>query len=64
MIYYLTHTSNFMYDSDIDKRESFHYTGHPYAGVVKLVDAEDSKSSDLTVIRVRFSAPAPTTIGV
>ena len=24
-----------------------------------MVDAEDSKSSDLTVIRVRFSAPAP-----
>ena len=48
-----------MCDSDIDKCLGFHYTGHKYAGVVKLVDAEDSKSSDLTVIRVRFSAPAP-----
>ena len=29
------------------------------AGVVKLVDAEDSKSSDRKVVRVRFSPPAP-----
>ena len=29
------------------------------AGVVKLVDAEDSKSSGLTSMRVRVSPPAP-----
>ncbi len=30
-----------------------------HAGVVKLVDAEDSKSSGLWPVRVRFSPPAP-----
>jgi hypothetical protein len=29
------------------------------AGVVKLVDAEDSKSSDRKVMSVRFRPPAP-----
>jgi hypothetical protein len=31
------------------------------AGVVKLVDALDSKSSDLRIMRVRFPPPAHTT---
>ena len=30
-----------------------------YAGVVKLVDAEDSKSSGLTSVSVQFRPPAP-----
>ncbi len=32
---------------------------HPYAGVVKLVDALDSKSSDLMIMSVRLRPPAP-----
>ncbi len=33
--------------------------GHVYAGVVKLVDALDSKSSGLTLVSVRFRPPVP-----
>gem|GEM_PF-3362874 len=43
---------------DIDNQPKSPYT-KPYAGVVKLVDARDSKSRGGDPMRVRFSPPAP-----